>query len=491
MPKGIIENIGPIRSIEFDLPDDAGGVLVFLGENTRGKSTAIKALSGLLRGSGKLAVRDGMRKGLVDAFGAKASVTPARTTHNGELEVESIEEAFSFSDLVRTQGKEPATRDKTRVKTLLQLTGAKADPSLFYDLAGGKEALEQLVTAKDLITDDLVELAGKVHRGLHAAKRKLVESAEHAEGSATACEKMAAESPPCDLDLETCQRESEKAAADLQRMQDAVTAGAERDANLTLLREKLEKAKAEQKGPTTEEAGRVVDAKVEYYDVCLAQVASLRKQLADAEQALKEALAAKSSACDVLMMAARSGEALNAITDEIDRQASLAIEVPSEFELCLAKDNLEVRRQKVQDATLARDASKKRDEAKEHKAKAKELRAKAEKFEDAAKAVDGVLSSCLPEGPLKWKDEQLVLTTSRGEDVPFDECSSGEMVKTCLPYGIRQIGSNGVIPLIQDAWQDLDKKARREIAEMCEQMKVWIITGQVEEGELRPEVYKP
>jgi hypothetical protein len=43
---------------------------------------------------------------------------------------------------------------------------------------------------------------------------------------------------------------------------------------------------------------------------------------------------------------------------------------------------------------------------------------------------------------------------------------------------------------VQSAWQDLDSEARREIAALCRESRVWILTAEVADGELRAEEFR-
>ena len=84
----------------------------------------------------------------------------------------------------------------------------------------------------------------------------------------------------------------------------------------------------------------------------------------------------------------------------------------------------------------------------------------------------------------------MVLDTERGDGVPFDECSDGEKYRVALPYGIQSVGQGGYLALVQSGWQDLGLPFREEIAAMCRKAKVWLITGEVADGELRLEKFE-
>lgn len=488
-----IENVEGIEDIVFKMAPNTGGIKVIKGENGAGKSTAINALNGIMAGSGKLGLRDGAKKGKIEAFGRKASVTEQRTTYSkDDLEVPTLDENFTFDDLVNTQGKEPETRDKVRIKTLLQLTSTKADPSLFYDLAGGKEALEALVTAKDLATPDIVDLASKVSSGLHAAKRNKQSDAEHHEGHAKACQEIADQAPAeVDVPLEQAQSESEAAAAVLQRLKSEVEASAERKKLIATLEASL-KTMSDGDGPMVASLEAELNEASEQWARKRELVAHLEANLVIARNECAQRETEHIAITKRLVDAQSREDQLETLSTKLEEARKAESEAPTELAISLAESSLEQWRQRVAEAIRARDGETKRKEAAEYKQKAKAARREAERFEEAAKACGDVLTKCLPPGPLRWKDGQLVLDTERrGKDSPFDKCSAGEQVNYCLPYGINNVGKGGVICLSQAAWQDLDAKARRNVYEQVKKAKVWIVTGEVAEGDLRAEDYQP
>ena len=60
---------------------------------------------------------------------------------------------MSVADLVDPKIVSPDAADARRIKSLVQLSGEKADPSLFYPLAGGQAAFERICRPEE--TDDL------------------------------------------------------------------------------------------------------------------------------------------------------------------------------------------------------------------------------------------------------------------------------------------------------------------------------------------------
>ena len=84
-----------------------------------------------------------------------------------------------------------------------------------------------------------------------------------------------------------------------------------------------------------------------------------------------------------------------------------------------------------------------------------------------------------------------MLDTARGEGVSFDQCSDGERFSVAIPYAVQAVGDGGIICLPQEGWQHLDERNRIAVAVAAEKCGVWIVTGEVADGELRQEIVNP
>ena len=250
-----INNIGTIKELTFDLPEDSGGVLVLKGRNRIGKSTAIRVLRALLSGNGRgLPVRDKAVRGSAEAFGKHASVT-SQVRLTGDLNVESLEGKFDFSDLVHPEAKDPETRDKIRIKALLSLTGAEADCAIFYDLVGGPAAFEKLIPAESVKKKDLVELAGMVHRALHARAKEKESEAQFAAGHAQACKEAAGPNAVLgEVKLEPLHAASNAAAGELSAVEERIKQATETRQRIETNKRAIEESKANYAGPTLAQA---------------------------------------------------------------------------------------------------------------------------------------------------------------------------------------------------------------------------------------------
>jgi hypothetical protein len=485
-----IENIAGVENIDLEIPDDSGGVIVFRGRNGAGKSACIEISRRLLAGKGKLDCRDGAARGKAEGFGRTVSVT-SRTSYRGECESGSLEGRFDFSDLVAPDAKEAETRDRIRIKALLSLTGAKSDPSIFYDLTGGREQFEKLVPAEQVKkAEDLVELGQRVSAALHAEARKKESDAEYAEGHAAACRAAAGDvSPSVQLDLESLHQKVHAATAEHSRLVERRRQAAENEQVIRDAEAKLQKVQEEYTGPGVGEAKERLDLAISVKTAADNEVAKLRAMLDTAE---KHAAAAKEAALEARAILERADayeRMLTLLQSQIE-QAAGGEDPPSELDLKIAEQASQSARQSLEEAIRQRDAARKAQEAGQYEQAAKQHRHEAERLRELARGVDGVLTTRLPPGPLRAENGRLVLNTRRGLGVPFDECSDGERWRVALPYGIRSVGPGGYLAVVQSAWQDLDSEARREIAALCRESRVWILTAEVADGELRAEEFR-
>jgi hypothetical protein len=93
---------------------------------------------------------------------------------------------------------------------------------------------------------------------------------------------------------------------------------------------------------------------------------------------------------------------------------------------------------------------------------------------------------------LTWRDERLYVESDRGLDGHlelFQELSEGERYQWAFRWIAQKLAPGSFVPLDQEAWQGLNRPARLEIARLCRELRVWLWTGEIGEGELRTTVY--
>jgi hypothetical protein len=288
--------------------------------------------------------------------------------------------------------------------------------------------------------------------------------------------------------MEELHRQSHDAAAELSRLRERkehternAQAVAEAKAAIATLQQQYT-------GPTVEQAKAALAEAEERKSAADRRVAELEEQLRKAKEEAMNCRASHAEARADYDAAVNNQEIINQLRERI-AGASLDGEPVTELDLRLAEKRVVECRQAVEVGIRTRDAILKAQEAEQHAKRAQGLRRAAEALREAASSVDQVLSTQLPTGPLRAEGGRLVLDTERGQGVPFDECSQGEKYRVALPYGIASVGAGGYLALVQEAWDGLDGEHRAEIAQICKASKVWIITGQVDDGELRAEEF--
>lgn len=181
-----VNDVGPVEHLSIPVQP---GVVLAKGPNGDGKSLTIEGIKGLLGGKSdaEITCRDGTLSGTIEGLGAR--VTFKRSARrSGDLEARTIEDRFSITDLVDPKLKSAEAADRSRIKALLQLTGAGADVKLFRDLFPDDESFSAACTADVLKCDDVVDMAAKLRRNIHEIARKQEDDATKADGQALGCQ---------------------------------------------------------------------------------------------------------------------------------------------------------------------------------------------------------------------------------------------------------------------------------------------------------------
>lgn len=493
-----IKNVGPLRDLPIDIADGSGGIIRLLAPSGAGKSIALKAINCMLGGKGELEINDEAEddgeKGLVEGLGAKVTIGKV-TRSSGEAETPIIADRFDIANLVDPRDVSEDVRERRRIATLVGLGDAKADPALFYEIVGGKEVFDTIVSADACKTDDIVELASRIKRAVDKAAKAKEDAAENATNNA-----KTAESFSVGIDMTQ--------PFDADALLAAHTAATNRANTLKTRRTAYEEAKqladkaridlSERGGRaamTVEQAQDAHDASKTKAAAIAKRIDELQAQLREAQSELKAADQASLDAATILLSTKQAHEALQGWKDQIASFEKLP--QPSDEEIAAAEAAIAATKAAVDNGTLVRAAKSKLAEAETHRATAKELAKQGEVLRKAAAGVEGVLSKQIPVGPLRVVNERLVLTTDRKKNEPYADLSEGERVRTAVPYMVDFIssqvedGKSGVFTLPQRMWQDLQPTDRDWLASYAAENSVWIITAEVAVGELRTEVYEP
>lgn len=500
------ENVGPIEKFAPDNWWPQGpGVAVLRGASGSGKSTALRAVKDLLAGKGKISVsvRDGERRGYVEAFGARITLTRARGKRAGAVEFHSIEGRYDIGVLIDPGHKDEAANDAKRIKALIDLSGVQPDLELFRHLVPDDAALEDVVATETAEAVDLIEMATRLKRDFEAVARQNEAAAENHTAAARA--KLAV--------VEGIDPEAE---ADAEKLSAAYVEAVQAQARLKSADELAEKALAE----SVEAAKRLeqlrhdpdrIDsntAKAELDAACSAradwecEVNALAGRVEELEALLRQAKAEHQQAqqqLDAKRQAERDAEKIlqqanefEELLEELEAKASTtAARVPLE-ELKAAAQAVEQARQAVEYGVRVRDARERHQEASKEMTQSENCQRRAAAWRDAASGIEEVLSDVVarlaPEGiTVGYEDGKpriFVEYDGRGR-IPFCELSEGERCKLAVEIGVALTPEGGILTIDQPPWQGLQPKNRRLMDQLCRERGVYALTAQVDDGELR------
>lgn len=466
-----IENVGPIERLSIPLPQS--GVVVLRGRNGCGKSHALAAVDQLASGRGKAPCRDGAAKGTIAGFGARLTIGRS-TRRTGEAEVATLEGRLDISQLVQPPVKEEESADRIRIKALVQLSGAEADPKEFDRILPQGTTLGQLVAPNDY-SDDPVVLAGRVKRALEAEARRAERIAAEARARAEAIASQCGEAPAEPCNLHEAEAELQKALLWQKELQTRA----------------VEAAKAAEKARKAADAIESLKASAAAGDdpeALAAEEAELSESIAKLERALAVATERRAQVRRRLSEA----RTVAAQIEQLQRiVAASAVEPPGEIELASADAAVEGARARHAAAVEYARAARLRADADRARADAAEAEAEAARYRDAAAATDEVLSGLVAKVAdlLRVVDGRLVYDTDRGAE-PFGELSPGERWRIALEIAAEQVGRGGLVTVPQEAWEALDPLNRAEIAEIARSVGVVLLTAEAgDEPQVTPTVF--
>ena len=483
-----ISDIGPIHRLDIPIPE-GGGIVVLRGRNGSGKTTGLDAMKALVSGQGKLEVRRGALKGLVEGLGGTIKIRKVNR-REGTIEVTSLE-GVDPSTLVDPGIADPAAADKRRIEALCLLAGT----------AAGEDDFDELIEASGLVPEgaslsidwedatSLPARAGILKRVFEEAARKS-EQDERGEVVAAIVLESSLEGV---LEGVT--------AADQGELED------ERDA---LLQAITEAQTIRREGKKTEETVSEARRQLETIAENAMSVERATELAEEANERLITSTAVHKAAAGALVRAENDkeearrlldvaniqmtgaedfDEARSALRKVVERSEELTFPTIAEIEDL--EEQLEEKRIGVQVATLSIERSPDRKALKNHRLEAEIFKAEARLLRDAAHSVSEVLNAAiqdvLPEN-LIIEDGRLIRRDRGGEKVYFSDLSTGERYRIAIPIGMKAVGDGGLLTIDQGAYEGLDPKNRLEVKEIAEDLGVVIVTAVADDGELRAEV---
>jgi len=472
----VIENVGPVRKLAFEVPED-GGVVVLRGRNGAGKSHALNAVQSLVSGDGTVPVRDGEPKATVEGLGATIRVGK-RTTRSGELEVDSLTGDVDPATLVDPGIQDPERADAARIKALLVLAGVEAKPADFM--------WNQTTIALPEDETDPVKLAG-------TAAREYQRLAREQEAAVADLEARIAK-----LGVVAVDYDGETDADILEDRLVAARANLEALKKLRADHERQQQAVANAKAKLAEVAGdieeRLAKAREDYAEACRQQDAACKlvenvqvrmavvtRDLNDARKAVMvaasrcEELGAEAARHDELRAAVNPESWVPEVTDEALRQAEQAIADARE-----ANQKATLVRQ---NAETAEERESLENEKVRTAATAETLRGYVGRCEHALSLMVGRTGS-----GLFVEGGRLRIQTDRGEGELFADLSHGERWKAAIDVCVNSTGTNSVLVIPQEAWEGIDPENRRALNQHARQRGVVVLTAECADGDIEAEV---
>lgn len=481
-----IENLGAIEHVE--IPAHPGTVVVLRGSNGCGKSTALSAISSIVdKKPLKVTKREGAgstEKAFARGFGVTLKLaTNGAMRRMDDLVVAGIEDDFDLDTLVDPGVQDPAAADMRRIKALCNVVDATVSLEALYELVGGREEFEAVVSQDSLAIDDPIKLVEKVKRDFEAASRLENSKAENAHAAAVA--KLAENdgidlAAPCDSKTLGDTLESAVDRYSTLREQrnawDRVTESAES------ARKQLEHARTNYIGPKLTDLLARRTSVASELESQVSLIAELEQKL-QAAQTRKTALESDLKSTREAIEAAESHESSLAAWQESIDKATGACPV-SDAELEAASEAVEQARAAVERGTQVRDAIKRRTEAEEKSAEAERHRLRSERFREAAKGTLDVLAESVKavSNRITFDSEfRLVTAHPIRKSCYFHDLSMGEKYALALDLVIetaRRTGKRTVAKINQEAWEALDGANRQMVLNKVHGTQVTVYTAE-------------
>lgn len=476
-----LENVGPIE--KFHLQFKGPGITVLNAPNGSGKSIALNAVQAAAAGKGQAPLRDQTRRGKVEAFGAKITIA-SNCRHTGEFEAENLEGRFDIGKLIDPKIKSPESADAQRIKALVSLTGVKADPALFKSHEAFED-YETVVTEASTETDDLVEMARRIKRDYDNKAREQEAVADREDGH------VAALDPDPELDI------SKESDAEILREQyndarDLVSKiSSQRESYLELkesadeARDSLDNAEA---APDTEDIKSRLESMEERSSAIISEVVALNEKIKELDSEY-DRVKEKIDSDKELLASAESLVKNRASLEKLVARFEEA-SCPTSEEMANAKQALEDSKEAMETGTLVREALKSQDKAAEHRKSAADARNKADKYRDAGKAVDDVLSGVIECDELRIESDgkaaRLVTKTDRGDRTSYHDLSDGERGRIAIDIAAKSVGEGGIVVVDQLVWEGLDADNRDILHTHAVKRDVYILTAEASQEHNAP-----
>lgn len=467
-----IQSIQAVEFVEFDMPEGDGGVRLFRGSNGAGKTTALQCIEALLGRKVNLSASRGAPEGSIEGLGVTKKIKQ-KTTTKGDVEVACLEGRFDFSSLVDPPIKDPAAKNKARIRALVGLAGRKATVDDFRELFVDQD---QFAAIGEMVSDgDPLEMADEIKKHVERQARDIEAKIEQDTSRWKLAVEQAKGHKPKDepkavkqlADEYAAAAEAVKAAESKRQAIDQATAENARTQS------QIERHQAER--PAMSAADLAVSVK------------EARATVVQLEEALRVAIATK----EAVERDFKASSAWESRLRELEAQVvDIDDEVP-EIEPLKAKADAALK--SLQDAEEIKQRWDAAVRAQQYKESIATNAEQAKQLRDVAASTGKIVSKFLPTScPLVVNaDGVLGVHDADGSWEAMSDLSEGERWEVALSVAIEAVGPGGVIPCDQNAWQSLDSESKAEVARRCKEACVYLVSGEVADGPLRVESYEP
>ena len=460
-----IQDVGAINTV--DIPIRPGTIVVLVGDNGAGKSTAISAVTSAIEGKNNgLKPRDGKKSGKVRLPGVTVNFGARMTkTETGDV-VKSyvvVEDGTGISKILKPGIKDPVAADKKRLEGVLEVIGARLDVAAQKEFLG--EHYAGFAVKREVDGLGFVDTVKAMKLYLEEVARQHAVKLDECTGAIG----QIGEVPP-DVVVDEPVSVMSKRLADLTvETRDAIRARDAADAALKTI--------GESKGvkPIADIEASIKTTR-EFIAVKEAELKAIQESLEEARQIL------------VRNEALLEGEQAAAADRERLRKA---IDTAPTLEVIEAKQKeVAALTEKHNAAVLADGDNKRRAESRQKLAELKSQREQAEAKRDSVKALVMELPTLLHkalESVPGWtvdSDYRMCVQHRRGE-IPFSELSPGEgTAKVCLlacqfsEYGEGEIP---VVGLPQECFEGLDGVNRRLLLDSVQEHGLCMVTAECSE----------